>query len=468
MAVYPASAVFILLWLWISLKDPDRGVTVVMATLPFGMFAALSAGGLAILMPYFLASLTFAVFLLRRVSGQIQGIHVPRSGFYLLLFGAYAVFSALILVRLFAGDFLVFPLSFDLKGTRISPYISSTMKPLAPVNSNISQTVYALLSVFFFISVADVFRRRGPRLLEQGLVWGAGLNILLGILDLAGLDGLLSLIRTADYALGNELRVFGLPRVIGGFSEASAFGAFSAALVGYFGASYLMSRKGRHGLLAGGNLFFACFAFSSTGFAALAVVALLILLHARFFLGRGLSRGFGHWLVIGLAVAVIVVSVAVITTPLLDTAGDMAIRLFLQKAGSRSGLERAAWARSGFHAFEQTWGLGAGMGSLRANGLVSVLLGSVGLPGAVLFCAFLWTSVGPVLPIRNQTGTRMFYAARVGTLTYLSAMMVSGTAPDPTLHLVSFAAIAAVARKFNEIQPGAPVPHPGGRREAVH
>lgn len=458
MAVYPASAVFLLLWLWVTLKDPDKGVLVVLASMPFGMFAALSAGGLAILMPYLLASLTITVFFLRRFSGQIRGIHVPRSGFYLMLFGLYAVFSAVILVRFFAGEFLVFPLSFDRLGTRTSIFFSSTMKPLAPGNSNISQSVYVLLSVLFFIAAADVFRRRGPAILEQGLIWAGSINIGLGVLDMAGADTLLALIRTADYALGNELRVFGFPRVIGGFSEAAAFGAFSAALAGYFAPSYLIARRSSHGVLALGNAMGTVMAFSSTGYAALAVVVLLILLHARHFLGRGLSRAFGHWLVIMLALAVLALSAAVVMTPFLGTAGDVADRLFLQKAASSSGLERAAWARSGFDAFVQTWGLGAGAGSLRANGLAAVLLGSVGLPGTLFFLGFLWSALGPAGPIGDANGTRLFYAARVGALTMLSAMMVSGTTPDPPLLLVSLAAVASVARRYDALQPAPAAP----------
>ncbi len=454
MAVYPASVAFLLLWLWVSLKDPDKGVTVVLATLPFGMFAALSVGGLAILMPYLLATLTFTVFFLRRASGQIRAISVQRPGFYLLLYAVYGVFSAVVLVRFFAGDFLVFPLTFDRLGTKVSIFISSTMKPLAPVNSNISQTAYLVMSVLFFITAADVFRRRGPAILEKGLVWAAGLNIVLGALDMAGTDGILALIRTADYALGNELRIFGFPRVIGGFSEAAAFGAFSAALAGYFGASYLIGRRTSHGALAVGNVLCAMMAFSSTGYGALGVVVLLILLHARHFLGHGLSRAFGHWLIIMLAGALIALSIAVIATPFLDTAGDVVNRLFLQKAASTSGLERSAWARSGLNAFVQTWGLGAGVGSLRGNGMTSVLLGSVGLPGTVLFLCFLWSALGPVGRIGDPNGTRLFYSGRVGALTYLSALMVSGTTPDPSLILVSLAAVAARARQYPGLATG--------------
>jgi hypothetical protein len=432
-------------------KDPDKGVSVVLAVLPFGMFAALAAGSMAILMPYFLAMLTTAAFLLRRFSGQIPGIRLSRSGIWLLLFGVYSVFSAIFLVRLFAGSFLVFPLTFDLLGTKVSTVFHSTMKPLSPVNSNISQTSYALLSVLFFIVAADVFRRRGPAILETGLVWAAGLNIMLGALDFAGADGVLSLVRTADYALGNEQRVFGLPRVIGGFSEGAAFGAFSAAMFGYFAPSYLIGRQARHGVLAAGNAVCTLLAFSSTGYAALIFALVLLVLHSRRFLGRGLSRSFGHWLVILASFAVLALCVAAVATPLMTTIGDIADRLFLQKAGSASGLERGAWARSGLNAFVQTWGLGAGVGSLRANGLASVFLGSVGIPGTLFFLGFLWSALGPVPPIANPNGRRLFCAGRVGALTGLGAMMVSATTPDPTLILVSLAAIASVARQYDDL-----------------
>lgn len=446
MTVYPVSAVFMLLWLWVTLKDPDKGLTVALAAFPFGMLAAVNAGGLSILMAHALAAMTLAVFALRRVSGRLAPMRVPPAGIYLWFFGLYALFSAIILVRLFSGTFLVFPMSFDLKGVAVSTAFYSTMKPLAVSNSNISQAGYILLSCIFFLVVADVLRRRGPAIVEAGLVWAAGLNVVLGFVDMLGADDLLSVIRTAHYSLNNHHVFFGFPRVIGGFAEASEFGAFSATMFAYFGLSFLIGRKRLHGQLALGNLACAALSFSSTGYASVFAAVIVILLSSRRFLGRGISWAFGHGVIFVPAIAGIGLSVALITTPLLDLVGEVTEFLFVEKAMSSSGLERMAWARSALNAFFQTWGLGAGVGSLRANGLIAVLLGSVGIPGTVAFIAFVWTAFRPIGSVDDANAMRYFHAARAAALTLLSAKLVSGTTPDPTLVLMAVAAVATHAR----------------------
>ncbi|WP_137700404.1 hypothetical protein [Marimonas lutisalis] len=449
MTLYPVSLLFILIWLRVSLKDPDRGVSVALAALPFGMFAALAVGGLSVLMAHFLVLLCCGVFAIRWASGAIGRLHVPRAGILLLLFGLYSLFSAIILVRLFAGTFLVFPLSFDLKGTAVSIYFFSTMKPLAPSNSNIAQAGYILISIAFFLVMVNSLRRRGAEIIESGLVWAAGVNIALGAVDLVGLDNALSIIRTADYALNNEHALLGFARVIGGFPEASEFGAFSAAMFAYFATSFLISRRRGHGALALGSFTCALLSFSSTGYAALFAAAIMLALHARHFAVRGISWNIAHGMAVLLALALVGLSAALIATPFLETFMGLIDRLFFDKANSTSGLERAAWARSGLNAFVQSWGLGAGAGSLRANGLVAVLLGSVGLPGTLAFVAYLWSALGPFRAFGNVRAACFFYSARVAAITYLAAKLVSGTTPDPTLFLVAVTAIAAVAREVH-------------------
>ncbi|WP_143028489.1 hypothetical protein [Ruegeria marina] len=420
----------------------------VMAMLPFGMFAALALGGLSLLLANLLAMMTIGILLVRRLSwrGRREPFHIPPAGLYLLAFALYSLFAGFVMVRIFQGQFLVFPMNVTYKSTQVSVFFPSTMWPLHPTKSNISQSFYILLSCGFFLAAVLVLRRRGPRFAETGLVWAGGLNILLGLLDLLGLDSLLGVIRTADYSLANEHTVAGMARVIGGFSEASVFGAASAAFAGYFLMSFLIGRRGRDGFLALGNMAFAALALSSTAFLALAVAVVLVVLHARTYLHGAISRTAGHVFVIGLAVLVSLLCVAVMLTPVLDLAADLLDRLFLSKRGTLSGMERSAWAGAGFNAFFQTWGFGAGPGSLRGSGLASVMLGSVGLPGTICFLGFLYYAVGKPIGEAGLEMRRIYYASRVSALTLLTSMMVSATVPDPTLLLMSVTALAVSAR----------------------
>ena len=106
----------------------------------------------------------------------------------------------------------------------------------------------------------------------------------------------------------------------------------------------------------------------------------LILMHAHIYLRAGISRSFAHHLVIAMAGLIIVICLAVLLTPAETFVARMLDTLLFSKSGSMSGLERAAWAKSGLDAFIETYGLGAGAGSLRSNGFATVSYTHLTLP----------------------------------------------------------------------------------------
>ncbi len=449
MAVYPAAAAFLLLWLWLSARNADNGILMAIAVIPFGMFAALVAGGLSMIIANLLAILSIFLLILRRITHApgSADFRLPPSGIYLLVFAFYSVFSGIVLVRLFEGQFLVFPMTVTNRGPQVSNFFSSVMLPLRPTNSNIAQSVYILLSFAFFLATVFVARRRGAEFIEKGLVWAASLNVVLGLLDFLGADAVLSLVRTADYTLLNEHLVGPFSRVIGGYAEASAYGAASAAFFTYFFMSYLVVRTQSHGILAAANFVGALLAMSSTGIAALAAGIFFVTLHFRVFLGFSMSRGFGHLMVIGVSFLAIAISALLLVPVVMDSVSDILDRLVFSKQDSLSGRERGAWAAAGFDTFFQTWGLGAGVGSLRGNGIASVLLGSVGFPGTIAFLMFIFSAIGLPATGADRGTLRLFSAGRVCALTLLTAMLVSATTPDPTLLLMAVSGLCVVARE---------------------
>ncbi|WP_282119257.1 hypothetical protein [Ruegeria atlantica] len=449
MAVYPAAAAFLLLWLWLSARNADNGILMAIAVIPFGMFAALVAGGLSMIIANLLAILSISLLILRRITyapGPAD-FRLPPSGVYLLVFALYSAFSGIVLVRLFEGQFLVFPMTVTNKGPQVSNFFSSVMLPLRPTNSNIAQSVYILLSFAFFLATVSVARRRGAEFIEKGLVWAASLNVVLGFFDFLGADAILSPIRTADYSLLNEHLVGPFSRVIGGYAEASAFGAASAAFFTYFLMSYLIVRKKGHGILAAANFLGALLAMSSTGVAALATGVFFVILHFRVFLGFSMSRGFGHFLVIGVSFLALTISTLLLAPFVMDSVVDVLDSLIFSKQDSLSGQERGAWAAAGFDTFFLTWGFGAGVGSLRGNGIASVLLGSVGFPGTIAFLMFVFSAIGLPPVGADRSTLRLFCAGRVCAMTLLTAMLVSATTPDPTLLLMAVSGLCVVARE---------------------
>jgi hypothetical protein len=98
----------------------------------------------------------------------------------------------------------------------------------------------------------------------------------------------------------------------------------------------------------------------------------------------------------------------------------------------------------GLEALQQSMGLGVGAGALRSNGLLFVLLGSVGIPGTAAFCAFLILAFGGrAIPGQEDT----LAAARLAAMAALVSLMLSATVPDPGVPLIFLAALAVATRR---------------------
>ncbi|WP_283180087.1 hypothetical protein [Gemmobacter sp. 24YEA27] len=445
MTVYPASGLLLLIWLVLVRRDIDNSLRLSIACLPLGIFAAANLAGLSLLAAHMIALLSLLLLSLRALAapgGPRIGPVTPAT-MWLLAFMAYAAVSAVVLPRIFAGQFYVFPMTVSLRGVVVSADFPSTMMPLGPTTSNLAQAGYILISGMFFMAASATFSWRGAAFARSAVFWAGLVNLGAGLLDLIGLDDLLTFIRTADYALANTHTLAGFLRVIGGFSEASVFGATSATFFAWFLMAWLTGRRPSDGFIALGSMVMALFSMSSSGMATLVAALLLTVLHARIWAGQRLSRGFLHLLVILGSGLTGTLALMAQSDALMAEAARLLDALIFDKPASLSGLERGAWAAEGFNAFWQTHGFGAGPGSLRANGLPAVLAGSVGLPGILTFGGFL---LAVLAPVGRPGQPELFQMARVAALTTLFGLVLSATTPDPTLLLMSFAAIACAAR----------------------
>ncbi len=452
MVLFPASFVVLALWFFAVLRSGSGAYLMAVATLPFGMFAVIqlpSIGGLSVTATALFSAMAAGL----ATSKALFSRHPPRWGLSpaalaLGLFCLYSIFSALVLVRYFQGSFLVFPLSRGATGIRIDPSFPSVMAPLMPSNANLSQTFYIIIAFAFFVAFCGWLRRAGLVAGERLFAWAAGLNVLLGILNIAQADVILNWVQTATYSLHDQQTMAGLRRAIGGFPEPAPFGAASAVFFAYFASAWAYSHRPRDFTLAALNAGFIILSYSTTGFAALMVVFLIFAL--RLLLGifarterrRTAFKIAGYFVVLALGATVLAL------TPLLELFVDLLDRLFLSKLDSLSGQERSAWTEAGMNAFYSTWGLGAGAGSLRSNGMLPVMLGSVGLPGAIAFAAFLWLTIGrSARPITDPVLRRVYVSAQVAALAQLTGMMLSMTVTDPTIFLIVCCALASIARE---------------------
>ena len=475
--LFPVSVVIALLFLLAIRRGLERGMYLAIALLPFGMaaFANLPAmGNLSLPAAEVVAGWTIGLMLLWRVR------HAPRTlaggldahGVLLLLLSLYAVFSGTVLVRLFERRLYVFPLNGTDEGLRVSPYFGSRIDLLEVGATNVSQLCYLLFSIAFFFLCRAVIARRTTEFAHRALVTAAWLNLALGALDLVGLDAGLAVVRTAKYALLTTHEVQGMARVIGGFPEASAYGGFSASLAAYFAAHALFDGGRRSALLAALCALAAVLSFSSTAYLGLGVAAAGLLAGAAWaFLRRAVPTRHLVFLHVA-ALGALALAFVVLVTGLPDVIVDVLDQLLFSKADSSSALERGAWATVAMRAFSESYYLGVGVGSLRGNGLVSVFLGSVGIPGTALLLVFYLRVLTRRLPAATddpEAASRRAIgnAARLAIVTKLATSAVSATTPDPGLMMMLFcsmlvgaAPLAAVAARRTPapVEPASPVP----------
>ncbi|WP_353476541.1 hypothetical protein PVT71_27495 (plasmid) [Salipiger sp. H15] len=448
MQLYPASIVFLAILALFAVRGAQNVLMLMVAMIPFGMFSVVglpSVGGLSLLAVNLCAATLIGLGSIALVARLIRGDRVPiePATLILALFAIYTVFSATVLVRLFQGDLMVFALSRGATGVKVSIHFSWEKVWLGPSNSNISQTLYVLIACGLFVIASHVLARHGTAFGVRCLAFGAGLNVLLGAMDLLALDPLLSIIRTAGYSLSNEATVNGVPRVIGGFSEASSFGAASSMFCAFFATASLRERRLGHAALALANGGFTLMALSSTGIISLGVTCLVLGPQALAAMPRRVSRKTLILAAAGLFGITLTISGMLLFTTAPDMIGKVVQNLVLDKSQSSSGMERTAWAMGGLEALRDTWGLGAGTGSLRSNGLIFVLLGSVGLIGTAAFLAFLWAAFGG----RASEGqASVLSSARVAALACLTSMLLASTVPDPGVPLIFLAALAVAAK----------------------
>ncbi|WP_179379312.1 hypothetical protein [Jannaschia marina] len=449
MQLYPATPVFLVLLALCVIGGPRRLLILLSAMLPFGMFAALSlpaVGGLSILAVNLTAAVLAGFGALALIGNLMRGrsITVEPAAIALLLFTAYAIFSATVLVRLFAGEMMVFPLSRNETGVRVSVLFSWGKVWLGPTSSNISQTFYVALACGFFIAACRALAAQGAAFGGRCMAVAASVNIALGSLDLAGLDDLLSYVRTANYTLANSASVNGLARIIGGYSEAASFGTASAVFYAYFASAATNGGRRTDTLLAAGSALCTVLALSSTGLIALAVTTLLLAIRGVARLPSRVTAETVLRLVAGLLTMALTTAAVLLLTDAPDIIMAVLDDLIFEKSSSSSGQERMAWSLGGLAALRDTWGLGAGTGSIRSNGLVFVLLGSVGLPGTALFAAFLWLAfAGRAAPGQEAHLSN----ARLAAVAVLVSMLLAATVPDPGVPLILLAAIAVTARR---------------------
>ena len=450
MQVFPTSLLALLALAVLLVRGPHRGFWAFLALTPLAATAAFnlpSVGGASILLAD-LGAMMLIGFLLVRPGGihAILGtMRLGQPGFWLGLLTLWAVFATLTMPTLFRGETLVFSIA---RGVNADGVVTS---PLRPDTGNLTQLFRHLLGAFVFLAAATAFRLRpdpGPAI--TALAVATGLNGVLGLLDVAtyhaGAEALLEPLRTANYAILWNHEMMGLKRMIGGFPEASSFGFYS---LGLFAAWLHLWLAGWHRALAGSMLLVSavCLVHSTSSSAYVGLTAFLVLYGGARIVAALRSpvshRGAGI-ATAGLIAAWLAVVAGFAAYTFVPTVEAFFDRALFDKLEGASGVERASWNAQALRNFADTWGLGAGLGSVRASSWAVAVLASLGLVGAFLYAGFLRAVLAPRGAWRGSDAQGIVAdAGRAGCVAMLVAAVLTLPTPDLTLPFYALAGIAA-------------------------
>jgi hypothetical protein len=369
-----------------------------------------------------------------------EAVAPGSPGFWLLLTVVYSAVSAYFLPRLFAGQ------TFVVLVRAVDPF----SYPLAPVMSNLTQTIYLVADCVCFLVISRYAGGTvGKAALRNAAIFSVILNLIFAGLDLltysTGTADLMSFIRNANYSLLFEDQVTGMKRIVGSFVEASSFGT---ATLGYFSFSFtfwLLGVRPRFMfILSMLSLCALIFSTSSTAYGGIAVTLTLGYLATLVVAIRGRST---TQMISFLVATPIILSILFCVIALNDDYSAFVNNLLdntvFGKFSTSSGLERSSWNRQALQVFVDTFGFGAGNGSMRTSSFVLAVISNLGVIGTLLF-GFFFLGVffgragdGEADPLEDATRL----AAKAACIAWLISATISSALTDLGMAFFAFAAI---------------------------
>jgi len=313
--------------------------------------------GIIVLIRYILES----AYSLRFVATQIH----PAFWFWL-----WSVASAAFLPVIFAGMPVLDP-RLALEQIEFGP------TPLHPSASNAFQVVLLTINL-----VAVMEARRTKVDCWPAFKWAAVVAIAIIYLQVLAGDKFPYFLINNNPAYGQAHMdtSLGLLRPSGTFVEPSTAGAYFCGLACFCLVNYFEARMSLWKcLLAIATLVVVG---STSGFAAFGVLVIIIAIRYRPFQSLNIRVGLiKKWAIVAICAVVPFLLAAPLASHLVEnTAG---------KQGSYSILIRAGADWFAFQVFVRTYGIGVGLGSIRASSFVVTFLASLGIIGVVLFVWFL-------------------------------------------------------------------------------
>lgn len=433
-------------------------------TLPMAATMVLAVGADPITLPV-LTTLAFclrhAMTLVTKAPREVFLSLVAREWPLVALVG-YALVSGVFFPRLFAGMTVVPSQDMARDGFAI----------LGPHLVSFPQMAYFLVGAYFYIALRQSILRVGPMPLViggvvQALAFG-GMGFMQAMLGLVGVEFPVDwLVTNTQYAILATVESAGFVRVTAGFVEASSWAGWAAGPLAFCYALFINRVAALPALLLGGAIAAAMLlSTSSSAYAGLLVLSVIAVAHVL--IDPSPSRRLRAMVVLGCGALVFGAVAGLILTaePGQGFLGDLRMMLeemTVRKQYSYSAIERGKMAEVGFQAGLDTFGLGAGFGTVRASGLIATLFGAIGVPGLILFAVFV-AMAARILLVRPRTRQDAIrFAAGFAFVSAMGPLVVSGVGLDLTNMIWVYAAIART--EWSPV-PTAAAPAPARRAES--
>jgi hypothetical protein len=381
----------------------------------------------------------------------IQGLALGHPGFWLLLTVIYSSFTAYLMPRIFAGQTMIFA---------VRAQTGYYLLPLAPSMSNVTQSIYFAGDLICFAVIYGYASTQGGyRVLGKAATICATLNLVFAALDLityfTNTAELFAPIRNANYSMLNDTEMAGFKRIVGSFVEASSFGGMTLGYFAFFGKMWLLGTHFRFaGVLALLSLTALIFSTSTTAYVGLSALLVLCYLETLFqALRKPITPHMGFFLV----AIPLIASITVIAIALNDSYSayiqDLIDTMVLNKMSTDSGVERSSWNAQAMQNLIDTFGFGAGNGSVRASSILFGIPASLGIIGTIFFSLFF---IKIFLGKRNDGGGRLDpvdevlrQSARYACVAWFISAATSGAVIDLGLPFFAFAAFTS-AQPFRQ------------------
>jgi hypothetical protein len=375
-------------------------------------------------------------------AAAVRAVAVGSPGFWLLVTVGYAAVTAYLLPRVFQGQTFAFT---------VRAQGENYAAPLAPTTSNLTQSVYFIGDCICFLVLSSFgSSEAGRKCLARAALMCVILNLGFAVLDLVtyatNTGELLSFIRNSTYSMMSDTEMAGFKRVVGSFVEASSFGYWTLGYFAFATSLWLNGIAVRLTLALSVLSFFALlFSTSTTAYVGLSgyLFVEFVIIAVNFLFGRIRPQMLVFLICAPMVLAIVVIAICLndasyaYVANLLDT-------MVLSKMSTGSGIERSNWNNQAIQTFLDTFGFGAGNGSVRASSFPIAVIASLGLLGAATYALFLLAILFKRARPAPPSVSAMQRAGRSACLAWLIAASASGSFIDLGLPFFAFAALACV------------------------